>query len=286
MTNRISALQQPNYSVPALDKGLDVLEALAACPRALILSDLSRELKRSSSALFRTVDALEKRGYVTRDPLSGAYRLTLKLYELAHTHSPVDDLLRAAVLPMRRLSESVRETCSLSVLNRGKLVIIAEELSPERVRLSVEIGSQVAPLQTVSGRLLIAFLERYQQQLLLEADPDFNKVSQSKRRGLLRDLQAMKQAGFTVAPSEFRVGLDLAALVGNPASGVTASVAIPCLAGGRNEGKEMEVLAALVDCAKAITGKLGLSPASTVAEAPVFDLSRAARSQRSRETLV
>src|SRR5205823_1374077 len=107
--------------------------------------------------------------------------------------------------------------------------------------------------------------------------PDFKEMSQGKRRRFLRELQRMKQAGYTLAPSEFRVGLDLAALVGNPASAVTASLAIPCLAGGRNEGKEAELLAPLLDSAKDITGKLGLSPVSKVAHGPAFPLSRAGK---------
>lgn len=260
-TDPITPISAPNYSVPALDKGLDVLEALASSAKPLTLAELSRTLQRSSSALFRTVDALEKRSYIVRDPLSGAYRLTLRLYELAHTHSPLDDLLRASLFPMRELSGQVGETCSLAVLNRGKLVVVAEELSRERVRLSVEIGSQVPPLRTVSGRLLVAFLEPSEQESFLRADADYNALSEDRRKLLLDELRTIQQTGHIVAQSDFRVGLDLAALVGNPSSGVTASLAIPCLAGGRNEGREMELLDTLRQCAHAITRTLGLTPA-------------------------
>ena len=77
------------YHVPALEKGLDILETLASSAVPQSLSELARSLHRSSSELFRMLDSLERRGYILKDLVSGNYRLSLKLYELAHTHSPV-----------------------------------------------------------------------------------------------------------------------------------------------------------------------------------------------------
>jgi len=249
----------PVYYVPALEKGLDVLEALASADAPQTLTELSRTLSRSSSVLFRIIDALEKRAYITRDPGSGAYRLTLKLYELAHTHSPVDHLLRAAALPMRELADSIHESCHLAVLTHGRLVIVTEELSPDRVRLSVEVGSQALPVHTVSGRLLISFLEPEAQDAFLNLDPDYIAMSRARRETFRAELKKIRQEGYTMAPSESRTGMDIATLVGNPATSVMASLAIPCLAGGRNHGQEKALVAPLRAAAHRITTALGLT---------------------------
>jgi len=253
----------PNYSVPALDKGLDVLEALAAASSPQTLTDLSRTLNRSSSVLFRILDAIEKRAYIARDPISGAYHLTLKLYELAHTHSPVDHLLKAAALPMRELADTTHESCHVAVLAFGKLVVIAQELSPDRVRVSVEVGSQAPPLRTVSGRLLVAFLDPGAQQAFLDSDPDYAAMSRAKKDALREELAKIRGDGFTMARSESTLGTDLAAVVGNPEMGAIASLAIPGLAGGRNQGKERELLVPLRATAGRITAALGLKQSMT-----------------------
>jgi len=130
----------PTYFVPALEKGLDTLEALAVAKVPQSLTDLARTLNRTSSELFRMISVLEKRAYIARDPVSEGYHLTLKLYELAHTHSPVDQLLKAAALPMQELAETIQESCHLCVLNGPMLTVIAQAESPEPVRLSVEVG--------------------------------------------------------------------------------------------------------------------------------------------------
>lgn len=258
----MSKQERPAYFVPALEKGLDVLEALASAQVPLTLTELARTLDRSSSVLFRIIDALEKRAYLVRDPVSGAYRLTLKLYELAHTHSPVDNLLKAAMFPMRELAGSIHESCHLSVLAHGRLVLIAEELSPDRVRISVEVGSQVNPLPFSSGRLLVAFLDDEARAKFLDADPDYREMNRSQREHLHAELHRIRRHGYITMESISRIGLDLAVIVGNPEIGVTASLAVPFLAGGRNHGCEKDSIAAVKQCADSITRALGLTPAS------------------------
>jgi DNA-binding IclR family transcriptional regulator len=153
-----------SYSVPGLEKGLDALEALASANVSESLTQLARRLNRTSSELFRMISVLERRNYIARDPASEGYHLTLKLYELAHTHSPVNQLLKAAALPMQELSDTVLESCHLCVLSGPLLTVIAQAESPEAVRLSVEVGYQALPLNTVSGRLMVAFLKATRAQ--------------------------------------------------------------------------------------------------------------------------
>src|SRR5215203_5852962 len=93
----------PTYSVPALDKGLDVVECLAAQGVPMTQAQLARALGRGASELFRVLTTLERRCYIQRESVSGAYNLTLRLYELGHAHSPYEGLLRAAERPMRDL---------------------------------------------------------------------------------------------------------------------------------------------------------------------------------------
>jgi DNA-binding IclR family transcriptional regulator len=243
---------QPNYSAPALDKGLDILEVLASTDKAQCIADLARALERTPSEIFRMVGTLEKRGYIVRDT-AGSFRLSLKLYQLAHMHSPFDSIIKVAAAPMHRLSDDVRETTALAVLDHGQVVIVAEELSMARVRLSVEVGSKVPALQTVSGRLLLAHLPAGQQETFLKPLPLV------KRQKLQEELKMIRRDGYYIAPSHYRTGIDIAVIVGNPETGPAASLAIPCLAGGVNEGKERKVLKAMLACTGEINRALGLS---------------------------
>lgn len=250
--------RQPNYHVPALEKGLDLLELLATSGRPRTLADMARSLNRTSSELFRMVGTLEKREYIVRDEATGAYRLSMKLFELAHLHSPVEQIVRAARRPMRELSDSVEESCHLVVLRHGRLVVVAEEESPARVHLSVELGSNAPLLRTVSGRLLLAHLPPDERAYYLDNDPDYASLTRKKLLLLEQEFEEIKKNGFVIAESNYRVGTDIAVIAGVAEIGVLASLSIPCLAGGVNQGKELELLGSMQQAASRIERNLRL----------------------------
>lgn len=255
--------KETRYFVPALEKGLDILEALASAQMPQSLTDLARNLQRTPSELFRMLDALERRAYISREPVSEAYHLTLKLFELAHTHSPVDQLLKAALIPMYELAEAIRESCHLCVLNGSMLVVIAQAESPEPVRLSVEVGDRVPPLRTASGRVLTAFLQPAAQKYFLAGDPTYKAMRRTERVALITELHRIRQEGYLLATSTRRTGLDASCFVGNPEVGIVAALGVPFLPGSANDGKERKLIPTIQSYAEQITRALGLTPTVT-----------------------
>lgn len=250
--------RKPAYFVPALEKGLDILEALSLVNVPQTLADLSRLCNRSRSEIFRMVAALENRDYIVRDPVSGGYELTLKIFQLAHTHSPMHHLLKAAYFPMRDLANQLKESCHLSVMSGPSLLVIAEAESPSPLRLSVAVGYRVAPLTTASGKLLLAMLEPPAQEAALRSDRMFQSMNAKRRRALQKELLRMRDAGFCVTASAYRTGVDVSALVGSRQVGVIAALGIPFVAGGPNHGREKSLVPAVQECARRITHLLGL----------------------------
>lgn len=256
--------KKSTYSVPALEKGLDILEALAEAHVPQSLTVLARRLSRTPSELFRMLDTLERRAFIARDPVSDGYHLTLKLYELAHMHSPVEQLLKASMIPMRDLAEQIHESCHLCVLSDTMLVVVAQAESPEPVRLSVEVGDRVLPMRTASGRVLAAFLEREGLDRLLAADASYAHLSKKERFELKAEFAHIRECRYLLAKSTRRTGLDASCLVGNPSVGVVAALGVPFLPGSANDGKEESLIPVIQSYAERITAALGLTPAQSI----------------------
>ena len=242
--------QSPDYPVPALEKGLDILEALAVAAVPQSLADLAARLQRSRSELFRMLNCLERRGYVTRDSLSAKYGLSLKLYALAHGHSVTEKLLQAARMPMRTFTEGSRESCHLSVLDREQLLVVAQEESPERVRLSIEVGAVFEPARTASGRLLLAYRKPAERGTADgETPPELEKT-----------LAAIRRSGISTAESETINGVrDVAVLVGDPAGGLIAALAVTRLLRRGERGDDAALVTGMRAAAREITEALGLA---------------------------
>ncbi len=249
----------PNYPVPALEKGLDIVETLAAAAVPQSLAELADALDRSSSELFRMLNCLERRGYVKRDGSSGKYALTLRLYTLAHAHSVMEKLLRAATGPMQALTEKTRESCHLSVLEDDKLVVVSQHESPERVRLSIEVGSVFDPVRTASGRLLLAQLPADEVAMTVAATKGGRELSLKDRAELNVALTAIRRRGISIAESETIEGVrDLAVLVGRSDAGVSAALAVTRLMRRGQRVDDAPLILALQKTASEITKALGL----------------------------
>jgi DNA-binding IclR family transcriptional regulator len=246
------------YAVPALEKGLDLLELLSERTDPQSLAELARQLRRSPSEIFRMLQCLERRGYLQKER-SGRYRLTLKLYEIAHTHSPVEELLRAADRPMRELAQSLRESCHLSVLRGPRLVVLAQVESPERVRFSVEVGARHPVVHTASGRLLLAHLPSDALGETLAQDPDYRALGRARQRRFLRGLLGLRRVSVAVSESETFSGVrDVVVPVGSPRLSLAAALCVPCLKIRGSWRPLGQVKAAAQRCAQAIHRSLGL----------------------------
>lgn len=251
--------KSPTYPVPALEKGLDVLETLAAAAVPQSLSELAAQLQRSSSELFRMLNCLERRRYITREPVSGKYALTLKLYTLAHAHSVTEKLLHAASAPMQALTERTRESCHLSVLESERLVVVAQQESPERVRLSIEVGAVFDPACTASGRLLLAQLPERARAEALAGSPAGRELTGRALDAFSAQLADVRGRGLSIAESETIAGVrDIAVLVGSAASGVAAALAITRLIRRGAPDDEAALIREMRATADAITTTLGI----------------------------
>ena len=66
------AKEPTKYRAPALDKGLDIIELLAAAPAALSIAEISEGVGRSRGEIFRMLQVLEERDYIARNEASRA----------------------------------------------------------------------------------------------------------------------------------------------------------------------------------------------------------------------
>lgn len=181
-----------NYSTPALEKGLDVIELLARQPAGLTKSQMARDLNRTVSEIFRMLVCLERRGYIA--PISEErYSLTLKLFKLVQEHPPTERLIADALPVMTRLAHETSQSCHLAVLEGGQVVILAQRNPPTNVGFYVKLGSTVDLMQAASGYVIMAHLDPLERERALA---DWSRQSGKKPpRDLEVHLERIREAG-------------------------------------------------------------------------------------------
>jgi len=250
--------QHPDYPVPALDKGLDILEALSASSEPLTLSALAQFLKRKNNEIFRMLNLLERRRYVLRDE-SGGYRLSLRMYQLAHAQPMLAQLIEVAMPALRELSRTTGESCHLSILEGMEIVILARVESSNPVRLVVELGGRFNALTTVSGRMMLAGKDPRVRQKMLDSAPEFQLLKPIARKALMQTLERIAQEGFSAAKNETITGVvDAAVAIGGSSPGIDAAVAIAALTTESRRRDPHDFRAALEVCANYVRDRVGI----------------------------
>lgn len=167
------------YRAPALEKGLDILELLAARSSGMSMTAIAAELGRSMGEIYRIAVALEARGYIRREDDGESFALSMRLFELATEHPPINRLLSVALPEMQRLADATQQSCHLGLVSSGMLLVVAQTESPSPMHYSVRLGARFPLLETSSGAVYLAFSKRpddvrlaKQQSPQLAADAD------------------------------------------------------------------------------------------------------------------
>ncbi len=154
---KASITTDDRYRAPALDKGLDILELLAAQPQGLTRAEIVKEMGRSANEIYRMLERLVARQYVTRNTTGDRYALSLKMFALANMHPPLSRLINQALPIMDDFARKADQSCHIGVYDRGNVLITAQINSQRGWSFSLQRGARIGLLDTASGHVLLAF---------------------------------------------------------------------------------------------------------------------------------
>lgn len=185
--------EDSKYTAPALEKGLDILELLSSQDHGLSQVEISRQLNRSVSEIYRMLVVLRRRGLVDIDPDGDHYFLTTRLFEMANRTPVVARLTVAAAPIMHDLAAAVEESVHLAVLSEESVLVIGQVDNPGSNVLKVRLGARIPLWQTSSGRTVMAFQRPERIKSYLKAYPPERKTSVTR---LLEQLAEVRERGF------------------------------------------------------------------------------------------
>ena len=128
------------YGVPALEKGLDVLELLAAQSKGVTQSEIAQLLGRSLQEVYRVVMALERRGFIQRRPGEDGFFLSNHMHVLANQYPPMRRLLDAALPIMNSASIEAYQALHIAILDRLAIRVVAQVDSPAPLGFRLRVG--------------------------------------------------------------------------------------------------------------------------------------------------
>jgi len=193
------------YSVPAVERALTVLEILASSRTSISLAELTNQTGIPKSTLFRILFTLERKQYVEQDYEKKKFDLGLKVFELGHAKIEQIDLSSIATRYLQRLANEVQESVYLGILDQGEVYLVQRVDSPTVWRMVTRLGHHSPAHCTAIGQVLLAnspenevrsFLEEHSLQKFTEYT--IVTISNFKKR-----LANIRKQGYAVVDREY-----------------------------------------------------------------------------------
>ncbi len=159
--------KKTTYNVPALERGLEVLELLSQHPRGLNQTDIAATLKCPLSSIFRITMTLVEYGFLERDAETKLFRLTQKMLLVGQRTLGEPDLIGHAMAVMRDLRDLVKDTILLGVLNDVEIIVLDQVLGTHLFRFSVNAGHRIPVYCSAPGKAILAFLPEKQRDAVI-----------------------------------------------------------------------------------------------------------------------
>ena len=151
---------RPTPPIQSLDRGLQLIEAVANARRPLSLADLTPVLGIDRSSVFRLAHTLQQRGFLAQLPGSKHYVLGSALWRLADLFQFDNVLLQLAREPMDALAAETGETTHLAIREGHQAMLVGQRLTTQAVGVAGTPESNVPLHCTSVGKALIADFDR------------------------------------------------------------------------------------------------------------------------------
>jgi len=198
----------PNF-MTSLARGLAVVDAFHERKRALTIAQISHRTGIPRAAVRRCLYTLIKLGYVSSD--GRAYALLPKMLTLGHAYLSSTPLAVAAQPFLDRLSEQLREACSLASLEGGSEVLYLACTATAQRFLSVEIrvGTRLPAYCTSLGQVLLAALDEASLEEYLASATLAARTSRTlcEPQALRERLAEVRAQGWCFIDQELEAGL-------------------------------------------------------------------------------
>ncbi len=218
--------------VGSLDRGLGVLEILAAHTEGLTLTETAERAGLTRAGARRLLLTLVAAGHARQE--GRRFLLTAKLLSLARTWLQDVSLWDYAQPFLREVSAATNESCSAAVLAGTDVVYVARIPGPRIMSIALNVGTRLPAWCTSMGRVLLAGVSDAER-----ADALARSTIRKNTPKTLTELKTIETAiaaaerdGYALVDEELEPGLlSIAVPVRDRSGRIVAAINVPAQSG-------------------------------------------------------
>lgn len=266
--------------VRALERGLAVLTAFSARTPAMSMTQVAERARLPRAVARRYLFTLETLGYVVHH--QGQFRLTPRVLDFGFTYLGSLGISEVASPFMERIVATLRESCSVGVLDGSDIVYVARVTADRIMTTNLVVGSRLPAHATSMGKVLLAFLPaaRLADYLAAVTLRPLTERTIGDERTLRRVLDEVRRCGWATNDQESEKGVRTVSVPLRDRTGAVVAAINVSGHASRVSMRELkrDHLPVLLEAARDISRALGASgviPSPDTEESPAMTSMRA-----------
>jgi DNA-binding IclR family transcriptional regulator len=255
-------VERDRGGIQAVHLTFDILEELMAAQQELGVSEMTQRLGSSKGTVFRHLQTLVERGYLSQNPNTSRYRLGTRAHLLGEAARGSMDLLALGAEALGRLQAATRQTAVLSRVIGRTVTVLNTVTGPSALEIGVKPGSDLPLHASAQGKVALAFSRRglltalKRQPLTKMTDRTVTDIAE-----LEREVVAVRAAGWASAYEEMMLGINgVAVPVFDETGDCVASLAIVGSIQFLPQQPDKAMLDALLESGGRMSAALGYRP--------------------------
>lgn len=135
---------------------LAILEALAATPEGLTLTEISAAIKAAKGTISPVIHTLNNRKFIMQDPGTGKYKIGITAFCVGESYTNNRTAMQFITEEMHAIVDQVGEICQMGILDKGDVLYVAKVDSKEAIRLTSHVGKRLPAYCTALGKALLS----------------------------------------------------------------------------------------------------------------------------------
>ena len=203
----------------SIEKAFRILERLAErAPQGV--TGIAGDLRLEKSGVSRLLKTLAERGYAAQAGRRGEYQLGPRLLFLGERFLQGDRLVKEAGPVLKELAHAARASAHLAVVVGDQILVVAKELSPERIQVESHVGGRIAPHASALGKVLLVGLPEIDRSTFLKGPlTRFTDRTITDRGRLKGVLEEVRRQGYALEIGEEDPGVGCVAAPVRDATG-------------------------------------------------------------------
>ncbi len=250
-------MSDKDYTVPALQKGLQILEMFNCNTRSLSQAEIAQAFGVSSSSLYRIIQTLTHMGFLNKIS-TNTYELGSKVLSSGFSYLASRETVEVAASHITRLRDSTSLSSHLAIREGSENLYVFRALALQLLSVNVPVGTRLACHSTAMGRALLSRMTADELEVLYQGKrlDDYPIPAPQTLPDLIALCESERSRGWNMNSSDYSTAIAVPVL--NYTGEVVAAINVSGPeATMRKPEIQQRLVEALVKTSKEISKELG-----------------------------